>query len=69
MMIDATEIADAIKTVKGISIAEYALQRLVPQKPFGKRFFHCPCCLKVRIYPKQNFCHECGTALDWRETK
>ena len=46
-------------------MAKEALERQMSQKPmtYNKYEHHCECGAIVHIY--QNYCYDCGQALDW----
>ena len=37
------------------------------RKIFGRKcFYKCPVCYNMDIYQEDNYCSQCGQALDWR---
>ena len=65
---NAIRVADFFR---GLSVANIALEKQVPQKVKIKDFrLRCPICnLNVGSVgcPERNFCPSCGQALDWSE--
>lgn len=59
-----------------LRLAMTALEKQIPEKPipnspdmFGIKCCICPVC-SCHVYSTSNsFCHRCGQALDWSDTK
>lgn len=51
------------------------VDKATPKKPYywgdwyGDEYWKCPCCEKTYDvdYGKNNYCHNCGQAIDWSE--
>lgn len=46
-----------------------ALEKQIPKKPINRKgttYFHCPVCEGNRL---NNYCADCGQALDWSDTE
>lgn len=52
-----------------INIAISALEKQIPKKPKnreGTTYFYCPCCDSNNL---NEYCPNCGQALDWSDAK
>lgn len=50
-------------------LAKSALEKQIPKKPKnreGTTYFYCPCCDSNNI---NEYCGDCGQALDWSDTE
>ena len=50
-------------------VVKEALEKQIPKKPKnreGTTYFYCPCCDSKNI---NEYCGECGQALDWSDTE
>ena len=63
---------------EGLSVAEQALDKRIPKKPFllmklyPESLYSCPCCpTKVRQFERfsTGYCPRCGQTLDWSDTE
>lgn len=54
---------------EAIKAAISALEKQIPEKPssYNKFQYHCECGAIVKTY--ENYCHNCGQALDWSDTE
>lgn len=66
--VDESDIKEAIQC------AISALEKQIPKKPIldtifpsGVRWYLCPVCKHNNIEKNDNYCHNCGQALDWSE--
>lgn len=53
-----------------------ALKKQIPRKPIldtifpsGVKWWTCPVCMQKYIEMNERFCHNCGQALEWGDTK
>lgn len=66
-------------SVEEMNIAIKALEKQIPKKPkVNYPALFCPCCKSYLIAridgcfivgTEQNYCHNCGQALDWEDIK
>lgn len=66
---------------RAIEIATSAVKKQIPKKPikheflddYGEKdyYYVCPnrCDTYCQVYTNDKFCHKCGQALDWSDTK
>lgn len=54
---------------EALQMAIEALERQIPKKPniYNKFERYCECGAIVKTY--QNYCYDCGQALDWSDTE
>lgn len=52
-----------------LETAKSALEKQIPKKPniYNKFERHCECGAILKTY--QNYCNDCGQALDWSDTE
>lgn len=56
---------------EALSVAIQALEKQIPKKPIftdDKQFALCPCCDMKGLADKQEYCDNCGQAIDWSDT-
>lgn len=61
---------------EALSLMGIALEKQIPIKPIldtifpsGTKWWICPVCECDEIETNDEFCHECGQALDWSDTE
>ena len=70
-------IAHAKEQKEFLEVAIEALEKQIPKKPKLVtrangiiKFYPCPCCSTSEeytvVYPRQNYCAECGQKLEWQ---
>lgn len=62
--------------IAAFDMAAEALEKQVPQKPIYRLrasendYYDCPACHEYLLSDyRQNVCHHCGQAIDWRTTE
>jgi hypothetical protein len=70
MAIQALEEVQAYRTIGTIERFRELTEKAEPKKPYEHNFYEeshyylCPECRNI-LSSNQNFCEECGTAIDW----
>ena len=58
-------------SIEAMEIAINALEKQIPKKPIfseDKQFALCPFCDMKGLTDKQEYCDDCGQAIDWSDS-